>query len=115
MARKPKQGAMFDLTGKVVLVTGASKGIGAAIVGALGRQGASVIAHYGRDRKGAVAATKGIDKARLKLISADLGKPGAADRLWKQALAWQGRIDVLVNNAAIMPCAGGFDDPQAVW
>ncbi len=115
MARKPKQGAMFDLTGKVVLVTGASKGIGAAIVGALGRQGASVIAHYGRDRKGAVAATKGIDKARLKLISADLGKPGAADRLWKQALAWQGRIDVLVNNAAIMPFAGGFDDPQAVW
>ena len=115
MARKPKQGAMFDLTGKVVLVTGASKGIGAAIVGALGRQGASVIAHYGRDRKGAVAATKGIDKARLKLISADLGKPGAADRLWKQALAWRGRIDVLVNNAAIMPFAGGFDDPQAVW
>jgi NAD(P)-dependent dehydrogenase (short-subunit alcohol dehydrogenase family) len=116
MPRKPRPNApMFDLTGRVVLVTGASKGIGASIVGALGRQGATVIAHYGRDRKGAMAATKGIDKSRLKLISADLAKPGQADRLWKRALAWKGRVDVLVNNAAIMPFAGGFDDKQAVW
>jgi 3-oxoacyl-[acyl-carrier protein] reductase len=116
MARKARPGAdLFDLTGKTILVTGASKGIGAAIVAALGRQGATVIAHYGRDRTGAIAATKGIDKSRLKLVSADLGKPGAADRLWKQALAWKGRIDVLVNNAAIMPFAGGFDDKQALW
>ncbi len=116
MPRGPRPGApMFDLTGKVVLVTGASKGIGASIVGALGRQGATVIAHYGRDRKGAAAAARGIDKARVKLISADLAKPGQADRLWKQALAWKGRVDVLVNNAAIMPFAGGFDDKQAVW
>jgi len=116
MPRKPRPSApMFDLTGKTILVTGSSKGIGAAIVAALGRQGANVIAHYGRDRKGVLAATKGIDKERLKLISADLAKPGEADRLWKQALAWRGRIDVLVNNAAIMPFAGGFDDSQTVW
>ena len=80
MPRKPRPDApMFDLTGRVVLVTGASKGIGASIVGALGRQGATVIAHYGRDRKGAMAATKGIDKSRLKFISADLAKSGQAD------------------------------------
>jgi NAD(P)-dependent dehydrogenase (short-subunit alcohol dehydrogenase family) len=116
MPRKPRPDApMFDLTGRVVLVTGASKGIGASIVGALGRQGATVIAHYGRDRKGTMAATKGIDKSRLKFISADLAKPGQADRLWKRALAWKGRVDVLVNNAAIMPFVGGFDDKQAVW
>lgn len=106
---------MFDLTGKTILVTGASKGIGAAIVDALGRQGADVIAHYGSDRKGAETATAGIAKARVKLIGADLSKPGAADRLWGEALAWKGRIHVLVCNAAIMAFEGGFDDPDPVW
>ena len=41
---------MLDLSEKTILVTGASKGIGAAIAGALGRQGARLVAHYGRDR-----------------------------------------------------------------
>jgi len=81
MAKAKQRAPMFDLAGKTVLVTGSSKGIGAEIVAALGRQGAHVIAHYGRDRKGAAAATKDIDKSRLKLISADLAKPGEADRL----------------------------------
>src|SRR5260370_41269613 len=106
---------MLDLTGKTILVTGASKGIGAAIAGALGGQGADVIAHYGNDRKGAEAATAGIDEQRLKLIGADLAKPGEADRLWAEALAWKGRIHVLVNNAAIMAFKAGFDDSQPVW
>jgi NAD(P)-dependent dehydrogenase (short-subunit alcohol dehydrogenase family) len=106
---------VLDLTGKTILVTGASKGIGAAIVEALGQQGADVIAHYGSDRRGAEAATAGIAKTRLKLIGADLAKPGEADRLWAEALAWKGRIHVLVNNAAIMAFEGGFDDPDPVW
>mgnify|MGYP003694329697 CR=1 FL=1 len=52
--------SVFDLTGKTILVTGASKGIGAAIVEVLGRQGANVVAHYGSDRAGAEAATASI-------------------------------------------------------
>ena len=56
---------VFDLTGKTILVTGASKGIGASIVEALGRQGANVVAHYGSDRAGAEAATASIPKDRL--------------------------------------------------
>jgi NAD(P)-dependent dehydrogenase (short-subunit alcohol dehydrogenase family) len=57
MAKTKQDPPMFDLTDKTILVTGSSKGIGAEIVAALGRQGANVIAHYGHDRKGAVAAT----------------------------------------------------------
>ena len=51
---------MHDLAGKTVLVTGASKGIGAAIAAALGAAGAAVIAHYGTDRAGAEVATRDI-------------------------------------------------------
>jgi NAD(P)-dependent dehydrogenase (short-subunit alcohol dehydrogenase family) len=51
----------------------------------------------------------------VKLLAADLAKPGEAARLWDEALAWRGRIDVLVNNAAIMAFEGGFEDSDAVW
>jgi len=105
---------MFELTGKTILVTGASKGIGAAIVAELGRE-ANVIAHYGGDRAGEEAATAEIPRDRLKLIAADLAAPGAGERLWQEAVAWKGRIDVLVNNAAMMAFEGGIDDPDATW
>lgn len=109
------ENAVFELTGKTVLVTGASKGIGAAIVEALGRQGANVIAHYGSDRAGVEAATAAIPADRRHLLPADLAKPDGARQLWRNALAWKGRIDVLVNNAAMMAFEGGIDDPEAVW
>ncbi|HSY89495.1 MAG TPA: SDR family NAD(P)-dependent oxidoreductase, partial [Verrucomicrobiae bacterium] len=50
---------MLDLADKTILVTGASKGIGASIIGALGREGAHVIGHYGSDEAGAKLATAG--------------------------------------------------------
>jgi NAD(P)-dependent dehydrogenase (short-subunit alcohol dehydrogenase family) len=106
---------VFELGGKTVLVTGASKGIGAAIAATLGRQGANVIAHFGSDRAGAEAATGMIAPDRLSLIEADLGAPDGARILWRKALAWKGRIDVLVNNAAMMAFEGGIDDPEEVW
>ena len=64
-----------ELKGRTVLVTGASKGIGSAIVEALGRAGADVIAHYGSDLAGAQAATSQIPQDRKLLITADLSKP----------------------------------------
>jgi NAD(P)-dependent dehydrogenase (short-subunit alcohol dehydrogenase family) len=105
----------LDLTNKTILVTGASKGIGAAIVAELGRQGAKVIAHYGADRAGVEAATAKIAQGRVRLIAADLAEADGARRLWREAMAWQGRIDVLVNNAAMMAFEGGIDDPEPVW
>jgi NAD(P)-dependent dehydrogenase (short-subunit alcohol dehydrogenase family) len=106
---------MNDLAGKTILVTGASKGIGAAIAGALGRGGAHVIAHYGSDEKGALKATAGLAPERVKLLAADLARPGEAAGLWAEALAWRGRIDVLVNNAAMMAMEGGIEDSDEVW
>lgn len=106
---------MSGLDGKTILVTGASKGIGAAIALALGREGAHVIAHYGTDEAGARAATAALPADRVRLVSANLGEPGGAARLWREALAWRGKVDVLVNNAAMMAWEGGIDDTDEVW
>ncbi len=106
---------MFELTGKTILLTGASKGIGAAIAQSLGAAGAHLIAQYGGDRKGAEAATRDIPPDRVKLIAADLATTAEADRLWREAMAWRGRIDVLINNAAVMRLKGGITDDDATW
>jgi 3-oxoacyl-[acyl-carrier protein] reductase len=96
---------MIDLSAKVVLVTGASRGIGAASSRVLAAAGASVILHYGRSLEQAQALADEIGP-RASLVQADLSKPGAARGLWRDALAIHGRIDVLVNNAGIL-----FDAP----
>jgi NAD(P)-dependent dehydrogenase (short-subunit alcohol dehydrogenase family) len=106
---------MSGLEGKTILVTGASKGIGAAIASALGRDGAHVVAHYGTDEGGARDATASVPAGRVRLVSANLAAPGEAARLWREALAWRDRIDVLVNNAAMMAWEGGIDDTDEVW
>jgi NAD(P)-dependent dehydrogenase (short-subunit alcohol dehydrogenase family) len=99
---------MAELRDRVVLLTGASKGIGAATAARLGRAGAEVIAQYRRDEAGALAATAAIPAGRRLLLGADLADSAAVDDLWRRAIAWRGRIDVLVSNAAIMHWHGGF-------
>lgn len=108
---------MTDLSGRVVLVTGASGGIGAAISAALGAAGASVVAHHlgPHDRAGAEAALSGVPDDRRLLLHADFADPLAADPLWADALAWRGRVDAVVLNAAITRMNGGFDDPEEDW
>lgn len=106
---------MYDLSGKTILVTGASKGIGAEIVRALGDAGAHVIAHYRSDRSGVSNACRGIDKSRKLLVQADFSKLDDMEVLWDAATGWRGRIDAVINNAAIMLWEGGFDQPLASW
>jgi NAD(P)-dependent dehydrogenase (short-subunit alcohol dehydrogenase family) len=105
----------FDLSNKTILVTGASKGIGASIAREIGAAGASVVAHFGRDKSGVEAATAGLPQDRLCRLAADLGDMAQVDRLWTEALAWRGRIDVLVNNAAVMRIGGGIEDSDEAW
>ena len=106
---------MLDLQGKTVLLTGASKGIGAATAGILGEAGAHLVAHYGSDEAGAKEATRTLPQERVLLVPADLADPKAVETLWQEALAWRGRIDVLVNNAAIFLNEGGIDDDDEEW
>jgi short-subunit dehydrogenase len=89
-----------DLRGRVCLVTGASGGIGRAVVSALARAGADVVA-AGRD---AERLRQLHDVPRLVC---DLAEPGAARRLAAEALAVRGRVDVLVNCAGVGQY-GGF-------
>lgn len=89
-----------------ILVTGSTRGIGAAIVAALGPRGVRVVGH-GRTDGGRTDADG--------VIGADLSQPGAADRLWDAALArLDGRIDAVVNNAGVFE-AVAVDAPDAEW
>lgn len=85
------------------MLTGASRGIGAATARALGAAGAHVVAHYGSYRDGAAEAVADVPAERKLLVEANLAAPGSARSLWREALGWRGRIDVLVANAAVMP------------
>jgi NAD(P)-dependent dehydrogenase (short-subunit alcohol dehydrogenase family) len=106
----------MELSGKTVIVTGASKGIGAAIAAAMVAAGAKVIAHYGGDRAGAEAAVSAAAPGQAVLIGADFGQRAEVDRFWTDALAaGDDRIDVLVNNAGIMRQTGGIADPIENW
>jgi NAD(P)-dependent dehydrogenase (short-subunit alcohol dehydrogenase family) len=104
----------LPLSGRTVLLTGASRGIGAATAHALGEAGAHVIAHYGANRAGAEEATADIPETRRLLVSADLRQRDAPDRLWDAALGWRGRVDTLVCNAAVMPTSP-LPAPDADW
>lgn len=107
---------MTSLSGKTVLVTGATKGIGREIVKSLHAEGATVIAHYGHDERSAVALLAEYPR-RLQLVQQDLSQPQAAESLWQKARRCADRIDVLVNNAGIYVASpiGDADAWQAGW
>lgn len=88
---------MFNLEGKIALVTGASSGIGIAIAGALHAQGAHVVLTGRREAElQAVAAQLG---GRTRLAVADLADPAAPAALVEGIEATEGKLDILVNNA----------------
>jgi 3-oxoacyl-[acyl-carrier protein] reductase len=91
------------LSGKVAVITGASKGIGAAIARAFGAEGASVVVNYASDEAGAQRAVKAVNDAGGKAIAvrADVSNTAEVKALFDETKRAFGPADILVNNAGV--------------
>jgi 3-oxoacyl-[acyl-carrier protein] reductase len=98
-----KSNTQSKLAGKVALVTGASKGIGASIAKHLAAEGASVVVNYASSKSGAdkVVADIKADGGSAIAIQADVAKPEEITRLLADTKSAFGRLDILVNNAGV--------------
>jgi 3-oxoacyl-[acyl-carrier protein] reductase len=94
---------MSKLTGKVAVVTGASKGIGAAIAKALGAAGASVVVNYASDQAGADKVAAAITQSGSKAVTVqgDVSKSADAQAIIAAAITNFGKLDILVNNSGV--------------
>jgi 2-deoxy-D-gluconate 3-dehydrogenase len=103
----------LGLDGKAAIVTGASKGLGLAIVEALLAEGTRVVA--AARSEGGIAELRDRDRDQFAYISYDAREEGGAQRLVDSALAAMGRVDVLVNNAGIAPAGRFVEVELEVW
>lgn len=96
--------AIPDLSGKVVLITGASTGIGAALARAFARQGAQVGLHYNSSETAATDVAEAIVRSggTAHLVRGDLADPAAVGRVVEDTVRHFGRLDGLINNAGLM-------------
>lgn len=107
-----------DLNDRVILLTGASQGIGAVTAPMLVRRGARLLAHHRGQPDDAVGLAAVIDplpRERVATLAADYTDDAAVDRLWADAVSVHGHVDTLVLNAAMMEPTGGVDCDADAW
>lgn len=108
---------MKELTGKIALVTGASRGLGRGIALVLAEKGADVIVNYRSSEEEAAKVCEAIEALgqRALPVRADVGTAAGVDALFKTALEAFGRIDILVNNAGTTRAQDIFDATLEDW
>jgi len=107
--------SLFSLDGRAALVTGASRGIGAAIATALAQAGATVAAHGNATSPEATCRQiRALGRSAVALV-ADLADPSAPDRVVQDAVAALGGLDIVVNNAGIIRRGPTVDTADADW
>jgi NAD(P)-dependent dehydrogenase (short-subunit alcohol dehydrogenase family) len=108
-----------DFSGKRVLITGASRGIGQAAAEAFAAAGARVAIHYNRQQAAALAVQQSLAGSGHVLVQANIANPTEVSHMVGQAVAGLGHIDILVNNAGIFeahPLAEvSYEEWQAAW
>jgi 3-oxoacyl-[acyl-carrier protein] reductase len=112
-----KESDMKQLEGKVAVVTGASKGIGAGIARAFAEAGASVVVNYASDEAGAVRAVEAIRKAggKATAVQGDVARQDDVRRIFAAAREAFGRVDILVNNAGVYKFHALEEVTEAEW
>ena len=110
-------GEAFSLANRVVLVTGGSRGIGAAIAVAVGDAGADVAVGYREDADAAASVVNELEVLGrgAAAFQADVSDPGEAGRMVAGVEDHFGRIDGLVNNAGVMPSSPVLDISDGEW
>ena len=104
-------GAADSLAGKSALVTGGSRRLGAAICRELAARGAAVAVHYRQSEAEAIALNR-VLKHGVFSVRGDLANPQEREWVFREAAEWLGRVDVLVNNAAVFARDGEIDAPK---
>ena len=103
----------FDFSSRMVIVTGAARGVGRAMVGAFFESGASVIA-ADRDESGLIETCRPYAE-RVTAVVADVSAPEGANTIVDTALEHGGRLDICVNNAAVAPHTSLLEERVEVW